>query len=182
MCGAARYGAAMLGVVMWCTPLLLPASAAAHSASDAYLTLSASAANAAAGPVVFHGQWDIALRDLDFALGVDGNGDGELTWGEVRRKLPAIERYAYPQLRVVDDHAQPCAIVPIGHMIDAHADGSYAVLLFDVRCARTSAITVDYGLFFSIDPSHRGIFVMHSGQNDATALISPENARIRLTL
>jgi hypothetical protein len=28
------------------------------------------------------GRWDIALRDLDFALGLDADGDGEITWGE----------------------------------------------------------------------------------------------------
>jgi hypothetical protein len=29
------------------------------------------------------GQWDIALRDLDFAIGLDTDADGEITWGEV---------------------------------------------------------------------------------------------------
>jgi hypothetical protein len=31
-----------------------------------------------------HGQWDIALRDLDYAIGLDQDGDGQLTWDEIR--------------------------------------------------------------------------------------------------
>ena len=32
------------------------------------------------------GHWDIALRDLDMALGLDGDGDGRLTWDELRAR------------------------------------------------------------------------------------------------
>lgn len=162
--------------------LLLPLLASAHSASDAYLTLTAPSAAVLHGPAVLHGQWDVALRDLDFALQLDDDGDGRLNWGEVRRHLPQIERYVYRGLKIRDDRQRSCAIKPTGRMIDGHADGSYAVLLFDVQCGRTASITVDYGLFFDIDPSHRGIFLMHDGPGDATALLSPANASIHLSL
>lgn len=36
------------------------------------------------------GQWDIALRDLDFAIGLDADQNGELTWDEVRAKHKEI--------------------------------------------------------------------------------------------
>ena len=32
------------------------------------------------------GQWDIALRDLEYAIGLDADGDGAITWGELRAK------------------------------------------------------------------------------------------------
>ena len=35
-------------------------------------------------------QWDIALRDLDFAIGLDADQNGELTWDEVRAKHKEI--------------------------------------------------------------------------------------------
>ena len=62
-------------------------TAAAHSVSDAYLTLDAG--GAANGESVVHGQWDIALRDLDLAIGLDANGDGKVTPEEMRAKRPA---------------------------------------------------------------------------------------------
>jgi len=172
-----RYGQ------LWLVLVLAVQSTAvyAHSASDAYLTLTVDK-TAAAGNVV-HGQWDIALRDLDFVLQLDDNGDGRLTWGEVRRHQGAIERYAYRFLHFDGDPGNSCKIRPVRQMIDDHADGAYAVLFFDVVCARApKKLTLNYAMFFAIDPSHRGIFVMNDGANAATAVLSPQNARIDLAL
>jgi hypothetical protein len=166
-------------------PMLLLAvqttAVCAHSASDAYLTLTVDT-RASTGTVV-RGQWDIALRDLDFVLKLDDNGDGRLTWGEVRRHQGAIERYAYRFLRLDGDGGASCRIRPARQMIDEHADGAYAVLFFDLVCARApKKLTLDYAMFFAVDPSHRGIFVMNDGANAATAVLSPQNAEIDLAL
>jgi hypothetical protein len=37
-------------------------------------------------------RWDIALRDLEYAIGLDGNGDGAITWGELRARESAVTR------------------------------------------------------------------------------------------
>jgi hypothetical protein len=161
-------------------PLLLAALLAqAHSASDAYLTLSVDGTDES----TLHGQWDIALRDLDFVLRLDDDGDGELTWGEVKRHQAAIDRYAYEKLRFKDETGAACAVRPTRQLIDAHADGAYAALFFDVRCAhRSQTLAMSYTLFFPIDPSHRGIFVMHSAEGTSTAVLSPLNANVVLAL
>jgi hypothetical protein len=154
----------------------------AHSASDAYLTLKTDAVRAA-GNVILHGQWDIALRDLDFVLKLDDDGDGRVTWGEVRRHQAAIEHYAYRYLGFDGGPGNTCAIKAGRQMIDDHADGAYAALFFDVACTRMPAkLTLHYSLFFAIDPSHRAIFVMNGGNNVATALLSPENSAVDLGL
>ena len=156
--------------------------AEAHSASDAYLTLTVGSGRPH-GMLVAHGQWDIALRDLDFVLRLDDDGDGRLRWDEVRRHQAAIERYAYASLRVSGIADAACDIKPTRQMIDDHADGAYAALFFDVICKQAPAkLRLHYDLFFSIDPSHRGIFVMHDGANVATAVLSPQNDVIDLTL
>src|SRR6185503_5747851 len=72
---------------------LLSSAAQAHKPSDSYLTITQTDAG-------FEGRWDIALRDLDFALGLDANGDGAITWGEVRAKHAAIAAYAGARLRL----------------------------------------------------------------------------------
>ena len=162
--------------------VLQPIPVHAHSASDAYLNLRVDNGNRS-GKVVVHGQWDIALRDLDFVLKLDDDGDGRLTWGEVRRHQSAIEHYAYSFLDFNGGADNSCAIHPIQQLVGNHADGAYAVLIFDVTCARAPAkLTLGYRLFFAIDPSHRGIFVMHNGANTATAVLSPQNATIDLPL
>jgi hypothetical protein len=145
----------------------------AHSASDAYLTLQADA------NLTMHGQWDIALRDLDFVLHLDAGGDGRLTWGDVRRNQGAITRYAYAHLRVAQVQGGECAVVPHGLLIDGHADGAYAALFFDVHCpAGAREIALAYDLFFKLDPSHRAILVMRGLKGVATAVLSPQNSRV----
>jgi hypothetical protein len=75
---------------------LWTASAYAHKPSDSYLALSVQ------GERVM-GQWDIALRDLDFAIGLDADGNGEITWGEVKAKHNEIAAYAMARLAIAAD-------------------------------------------------------------------------------
>jgi len=155
---------------------LWPSPARAHSASDAYLTLDQRADGS------LQGQWDIALRDLDFVLGLDGDGDGNITWAEVRNHQAAIARYALSQLKVRSG-GRDCPLEVSRQLIDRHADGAYVALFFQSRCPGDRAsLTLEYRLFFDIDPSHRAIVVAHQGEDTATAVLSPQNARIDLKL
>jgi hypothetical protein len=173
-----RHGAA--GWIAACVCIVWTSAAAAHSASDADVNLWTEVDTGARGAHL-QGQWDIALRDLNFVLGIDDDGDGRVTWGEVRRHLDAIERYAFANLHVRTAHGKPCRIDPGRRLIDEHADGAYVVLLFDVACSAPAAsLALDYRLFFTIDPSHRGIFTYRNGADLATAVLSPERAVIAL--
>jgi hypothetical protein len=159
-------------------------AALAHSASDAYLTLTvqSAAASGSAAHTVVHGQWDIALRDLDFVLKLDDDGDGKIVWGELRRHQKPVADYAYAHILLTGD-GTVCRIEPTRQAVDFHADGAYAVLFFDAVCGgATKRLTLDYRLFFKIDPSHRGILVLHSGDKVATSVLSPANAKIDLGL
>ena len=55
----------------------------AHLSSDSYLRIDV-------GDAAITGQWDIALRDLDVAVGIDADGNGDITWGEVKAKRREI--------------------------------------------------------------------------------------------
>ena len=105
------------------------------------------------------GRWDIALRDLEHAYGLDADGNGELTWGEVRAKGPALQAYALEHLRV-GASGVPCHATgaPAAQRIVRHSDGAYVVLGFTLACASAPhALDVDYALFFAEDPQHRGL-------------------------
>jgi hypothetical protein len=132
---------------MWAAAWLAPA-AHAHKPSDSYLTLSV------VGDRI-EGQWDIALRDLDYALSLDTNQNGEITWGEVKAKHAEIAAYAFAHLRVGPASA-PCAARGGEQLIDNHSDGAYSVLRFTATCAAVpKTLVVDYRLFFELDPQHR---------------------------
>ena len=88
--------------------------AQAHKPSDSYLAVIAEEGG-------LRGQWDIALRDLDFALGLDSDGNGEITWGELRAKHADIAAYALARLSVFADGSR-CALSPSAHLVDDHSE------------------------------------------------------------
>ena len=92
----------MIRVVAFAGLLLAALPALAHKASDAYLTLERDGRS-------LRGQWDIALRDLDNALALDADADGDITWGEVRARHADIAAYVLARLHVTSD-GEPCAL------------------------------------------------------------------------
>ncbi|HUR89788.1 MAG TPA: HupE/UreJ family protein [Ramlibacter sp.] len=138
-------------VSMWA--LLLPMAALAHKPSDSYLTVRADA-NTTGVSV----RWDIALRDLDYVLELDRDGNGLLTWGEVRTRADDITRYATSHLDF-STAGKACVWRTASPLqLDKHSDGAYAVLSLQARCdALEGGLTLKYSLLFDVDPSHRGL-------------------------
>ena len=146
--------------------VLFAANAVAHKPSDSYLTLEHDGTSV-------HGQWDIALRDLDGAIGLDANGDGEITWGEVRARQSNIAAYALSRLDIASGGAA-CSLKVEDQLIDEHTDGSYAVLRLSGTCPQPGpALLIDYRLLFDIDPTHRGLLqYVHGGRSDSVIFSS----------
>jgi hypothetical protein len=155
-----RRASAWLALFMLCWA----AVAQAHKPSDSYLTLTVSDKTIA-------GRWDIALRDLDNPLILDADGDGALTWGEVRVREADIKSYAFTRIKFTGD-GRPCAIRPADMLIDHHSDGAYAVLEFEVACpARPTRLGIDYRLFADVDTLHKGLVHVVSNGAIATAIL-----------
>jgi len=143
--------------------LCFAAAAVGHKPSDSYLTLERD------GTAV-RGQWDIALRDLDTAITLDGNGDGEITWGEVRAKDKAIRDYALSRLNLATSGAT-CPLSASEARIDSHSDGAYAVLALRATCPRADGLlAVDYRLLFDVDPTHRGLLRYVEGARSSSVI------------
>ncbi|SIR67044.1 HupE / UreJ protein [Janthinobacterium sp. TND4EL3] len=155
---------------VWLSP------AHAHKPSDSYLSL------AVHGQQI-EGQWDIALRDLDFAIGLDGNGDGALTWDEIRARHAAIAAYALQRLQVAGDEGA-CTLEAAEQLIDRHTDGAYNVLRFRADCpgAAPANLTIGYTLFADLDPQHKGLLKIDSGGATQTAIFDPDSPRQTISL
>lgn len=136
-----------LALLLFGTPL------AAHKASDAYLLLDAAPDRIAL-------RVDVALRDVDAALGLDADGDGKLTWGEVRAAWPRIADWVAPRIGVAGCtlRADP---EPSAPALERRSDGVYAVLRYAARCAVGPAPALRYALLAEVDPTHRGIARIH---------------------
>lgn len=150
-----------------CLWLCCSAPAMAHKASDSYLSLD---------PARLQGRWDIALRDLDYALGLDANGDGALTWGELRNMSDAVFAYAMQRLSVASA-GRDCALQPGQLQVASHSDGNYAVLNFALSCPDLAGTwALDYRLFFDLDAQHRGLFSW-AGSAGRPAIFGPDSQR-----
>ena len=150
---------------------VLPLCAAAHKPSDSYLSLRVDGASV-------QGQWDVALRDLEYAVGLDEDGDGAITWGELRRRGSDVAGYVFDRLEI-DAQGRRCRLIPTGQLVDEHSDGAYAVLRFNVDCGPEPirGLEIGYRLFFDLDPTHRGLLNLRHGGISVTAVFSPEHAR-----
>jgi HupE / UreJ protein len=176
--GPRRSGIGTQSWSTWTFVLILLSSlwvapAAAHRPSDSYLALSLRGDHLA-------GQWDIALRDLDYAIGLDADGNGEITWAEVKAKHQEIAAYALARLLISED-GFACPTTASEHLIDDHSDGAYAVLRFAADCpAAPQALSIRYRLLFDLDPQHRGLLRLEEGARTHTAVFSPDNDTWRL--
>jgi hypothetical protein len=139
----------------------------AHKPSDSYLTLEVSDSTV-------RGQWDIALRDLDFAIGLDADGDGEITWGELRARHAEIAAHALAALHLAGD-GRECTLRAGEQLVDEHSDGAYSVLRFDADCGRApQRLEVGYRLFADLDPQHRGLLRLVARGSSRSAVLGPQ--------
>ncbi|MFC5461413.1 HupE/UreJ family protein [Massilia niabensis] len=147
----------------------------AHKASDSYLALDVKEQR-------IEGQWDIALRDLEMAVGIDANGDAALTWDEVRARHAAIAAYALSRLKL-SSGGEPCRLRVSEQLVDKHTDGTYSVLRLQGECgAPVTALEVDYSLLFDIDPQHKGLLRLTHGPATSAAIFAPDARRQTLTV
>jgi HupE / UreJ protein len=144
-CTLRRVTRALLAAAL----LLAGAAGWAHKASDSYYRLDVQGA-------AVTGQLDVALRDIDVALGLDADGNGEITWGELRTRRTALAAWAREHLAV--QRGGDCTLEVGALQVDQHTDGHYAVLPLSGRCPGASGpLTLGYRLLFQEDALHRGL-------------------------
>ena len=153
----------ILSVGLLALATLWPAAGAwAHKASDAYVQLDGTSAGVSV-------RVDIALRDLDAVLDIDADGNGQLTWGEVRAAWPAIDGYVGSHLQV-----EGCALAAPARSLERRADGVYAALTYAPACAPGAEVPIRYTAFADVDPTHRGIArISFPGQPAVVRVLDP---------
>jgi len=131
--------------------LALAGPAWAHKPSDAHLALAVDGDRVA-------GRLDIAVRDLDAAVGLDADGDGSITWGELQGAAPRIATYVQGRLELAGDGDAPCPLALGDASLVDLSDGAYWALPVSAHCAHEPhELAVAYRLLFDIDAQHRGL-------------------------
>ena len=155
--------------------VLLGQSAWAHKPSDSYLSLSVQETQ-------ISGRWDIAVRDLNDAIGLDIDDDRSISWGEVRTKHADIASYAFSRLKLQSSDAI-CPMAIADQLVDHHTDGAYAVLQFIATCpTEIHNLTIDYRLLFDLDAQHKGLLRLSDETHTQTAIFSQESPTHSFTM
>ncbi|HEX3846467.1 MAG TPA: HupE/UreJ family protein [Steroidobacteraceae bacterium] len=155
--------------------LLAGGSARAHTASNGFLTVHVDGAE-------IRGSVELAVRDVELAIGVDADGDGKVTWGELRAAQARLDRYVGDHLTLAA-RGRDCPLTLEPMRVNDRVDGSYAWLPFTARCAvEPAALTIRYGLMQGIDPSHRGLLALEAGGKTQTGVLAPDSSPLELSL
>lgn len=154
--------------------LLVLQTASAHRPSDAFLTL-----RVEQGTVT--GYWEVALRDLPALARVDADENGDLTWGELRRASPGLKDLLMQHL-TLSAAGEACTIRITGLLINDRVDGRHAWFPLAGQCPESDQLTLGYTLLFDVDPTHRGILILTSGALSQTAVLSPAQPTVELSL
>lgn len=144
----------------------LPVPAAAHQASDSYLSLTWT-------NHTWVGRLDLAIRDLDAVFGIDLDSNGSVTWGELKAAEPDLAAYVLTNVTFVADGK---GIVPpaLEMMVDDHDGAGFAVWSFVLPLAAVpKVLDVRYVCIFEVDALHRAFVKVERDGAIATAMLSP---------
>ncbi|NNL54040.1 MAG: HupE/UreJ family protein [Woeseia sp.] len=144
-----RTTALLLSILLVC----FSGTASAHAPASSYLMLDLASADTNSLTA------DLALGDVAQLLPLDSNGDGELSWGELR----ANEALLYTQIQnalALQRGGESCSIVPqVGQLaLVTYSATPHVSARFSIACPQESSeVGMQFDLFSVIDPKHRVI-------------------------
>lgn len=151
--------------------LALTRVAAAHPASDGYLTLDFSPTT----PTEIDGRWDVPLSDLDAIFAFARAEDGGILGAAVRAKQRDITARVFGHLFIHADGA-PCSVSTRDLDFTDHEEGIYVLIPFTATCPDAPAVVdLDYTLFFDRPPpapQHRGLVRVRDGPDERSIIFS----------
>ena len=169
--GLSRQWVARAVAMAWL--VLMAGTALAHKSSDSYLTVQARGDQVSV-------QWDIALRDIQFATGLDANGDDQITWGELQQKQRELQAWASSRLSLQRGGA--CTFTPQALQVGEHTDGGYAVLAWSGRCPQQHGpLSIQYSLLFDLDAQHRGLLKLDLDGATHSAVLGPQSGVLQFS-
>lgn len=144
--------------------LLLGASAEAHVASSGFLDVDVTDSK-------IDGSIELAIRDVELAVGVDNNRDGKVTWSELQANESSLQRYVADHLTFSTGQAA-CATQFQRLQVNTRVDGAYAWLPFTSQCTGViDSLRIQYSLLRTEDPSHRGLLRLRANGMVQTAVL-----------
>ena len=158
-------------ITVFSNGLLCPSEAFAHHPSTSFLEITSNEE--------LHISWDISARDLEFAIGLDADGDGTITWGEVNSNRDAVIKYLKSNL-LFGASNNDCAWGSEELMVNMLSDGGYIRLNAVLSCTNGLPPFFVYKLFQTIDANHRGLAIIKNSQGTFNRVLVPGSEEISL--
>ncbi len=140
--------------------LVFSSSVAAHSGGNSFIQLQMDETHA-------EGEWYLSLLDIELALGLDRNGDGEVTAAEFQQSLSRLTAYADKNFQILNSD-KLCVLIWKEISLRRLSDGVYARLPFVTRCEISA---LNYKAMFDLDANHRAI--VYFGDEAGAMVLSP---------
>ena len=146
----------------------------AHQVSTSYINLDIK------GNDKIEGSIQIRFFDLNEALKIDDNNDGELTWLEFNNKRLEVIDFLRSNFSISSantlNEQQECNLLFNGDFkVEQHYNEGYAVVSYSVGCPNASALIIAYTAFFNINSDHKALLSVNSNKNSVTRVISSTN-------
>ncbi len=148
-------------------------AAQAHETTRSYLTVTRQGAEVTL-------QFRVAFRDIEVAVWIDEDLDGQITWGEVENRRDAIASYL--DQRIMLDAGGPCALQLAQDGASSSGGIDYLDLTFVARCPGAGApLTLRSEVFQDIDPDHRMFLTVPDGAGSTNTVLRATSPQITLT-
>lgn len=167
--------------VRWSLCLAVFVSAAgplhAHNRGESYLYLQIY-------PETVTGRFEIALSDLNAALGLSGS-DLEITKRNLEERIGFLQDYYVDHVQISSDQG-PLQISFTDHQL-LDARGGYVLMSFDLEgfTEVPEVLIFDYSVLFDEEPRHRGFLLIEhnwatgtfANENEISLVFSPDSTR-----
>jgi hypothetical protein len=122
------------------------------------------------------GSLELAVRDVELAVGVDADHDGKVTWGELRAGQPQLLQYVGQHLSFLTPDGA-CTLQLGALRVNDRVDGSYAWMPLAAHCpTAVRRLSIGYSLLADIDPSHRGLLTLTAGAAAQSGVLGGANS------
>ncbi|MGP4788381.1 HupE/UreJ family protein [Psychrobacter sp. 1Y11] len=139
-----------------------PTLVQAHEASTAYLNLTTADTDTTAKNN-YNAEYEVSLRDLALLVNIDGNGDQQVSWAEVKSQQALIAQLiaAQVQLQSNGTECQTTDFAPLA--INTRGGFNYLYSNFTLSCD-APIDNLDYQILAGVDANHRLILTQADSQ------------------
>lgn len=146
---------------------LVTTRADAHATSTSYLTAHATAKDASVDIT-----WDFAVVDAHWSVGLDDDGDGRITWGEIERHREDLAALATSHL-ALERGGATCISRLNDLQLTSHAGEPHLSTSLHAECPKTGALLLSATLFFDRDTTQRTLIDVVTAGGAFTSILSP---------